>query len=230
MKKTLILCDFDGTVTESDTTDMLLTNFANNKWEDIGKKYVNGNISHAEMNTKFAQMLNATPSEIDVALRQSMPRGDFHQFITSLNFNKTEIIVVSSGWYYYIEKTLGRYNPYRFSDLSSTHALEKFKIPVISNDILYDKNIGTWNIQLLWEKYSCKLSSPCKGTILQAFRNNYDKIIAIGNSESDICMIEKADISFAFGTLQKICETQNIPCQNVKNFTEIKNQIQTLNT
>lgn len=228
MKKTLILCDFDGTITEADTTDVLLNMYASGGWEGIGRSYVKGDIDHAQMNLKFAQLLNASPSQVDECVKKIQPRDGFSTLISEMNYSNSSIIIVSSGWSYYIKRVLQKYEPYFLHDLNLRYQENRKGVPIISNTFSFDKSKKKWKLELLWNKYSCHLSAPCKGAILQSFRKDFDEIIAIGNSESDICMIKKADIAFAFGTLQQICKNEKIPAYNVADFHQIQKLIEKL--
>lgn len=228
MKKTLILCDFDGTITESDVTDTLLNHFATKEWEEVGKAYLKGTISHAEMNTKFAQLLNASPMQVNALLKKIPLRPGFSKLLSEINYANVSFVVISSGWDYYIERILQKYNPRFLSRISLEDNKDNTVLQIIANKISFDPINKMWNLQLLWDKNSCRFSSPCKGHIVKTLRKHFNQIIVIGNSESDICMAENATIIFAFGTLQQICKNKGIPTENVSNFYQVKEYLSSI--
>ena len=57
--KTLIQCDFDGTVTEEDVSFFLLDAFAQGDWRGLLRQYKENRISVGEFNTRaFAMVKN----------------------------------------------------------------------------------------------------------------------------------------------------------------------------
>ncbi|MBI2979758.1 MAG: hypothetical protein HYY41_02890 [Chloroflexi bacterium] len=57
--KTLVQCDFDGTITEEDVSFMLLDAFADGDWRRRLKEYEAGRISVGRFNTEAFSMVKA---------------------------------------------------------------------------------------------------------------------------------------------------------------------------
>ena len=61
VNKTLVQCDFDGTITEEDVSFMMLDTFASGDWRQIFRNYEEGKISVGRFNTE---------AEIDTVVEQ----------------------------------------------------------------------------------------------------------------------------------------------------------------
>lgn len=219
--KETILCDFDGTVTMQDVTDEVLKKFANPSWRDIGRLYSNGIISHAEMNKRFAALLYATPTELKSFIIETIQlRNGFNDFVNLCKELGILLIIVSSGWDFYIKASIKE--AIFIKNLDEIPALKKFSIPVISNHIIFNKINHRWYLKLPWNYCSCKISSPCKGIIAKLLKKKgINDVISIGNSETDICMAQESDLVFATDSLVDICIKKSIAFQGFKSFAEI---------
>ena len=57
--KTLVQCDFDGTITEEDMGFLLLDSFASKDWRRLLTEYREGRMSVGRFNTKAFAMVKA---------------------------------------------------------------------------------------------------------------------------------------------------------------------------
>lgn len=221
--KHAILIDFDGTITKNDVTDDLLNRFGSPDWTVTGELYLQGKITHAQMNKKFAELLRASSYEIDNYLKKTVNvRKGFNEFIKFSRNNQLRVIVVSSGWDYYIRNILSDYHPVFISDIDQLTKLSNSSLPVISNKLDFDGS--KWKLTLKWDHLQCKLSSPCKAEIIKLLKSVGTKyIISIGNSESDYCMAEMADIVFSTGSLTQICARNKINANHFNDFYDLMN-------
>jgi len=216
-----IICDFDGTITVQDVTDEILKKFADPSWRDVGGLYSNGIISHAEMNKRFTALLRATPTELKNFLIETIQlRNGFTDFVNLCKDSGILLIIVSSGWDFYIKSSIKE--AIFITNLDAIFTFKKSSIPVISNHIFFNEINHRWYLKLPWNSHSCKISSPCKGIIVNLLRERgINNIISIGNSESDICMAQESNLVFATDSLVNICIKKSIAFQRFKSFTEI---------
>ena len=219
--KEAIICDFDGTITVQDVTDEILSKFADPSWCDVGGLYSNGIISHAEMNKRFVALLRATPTELKSFLIETIQlRNGFTDFVNSCKELGILLIIVSSGWDFYIRASIKE--AIFINNLDEIFTFEKFSIPVISNHIFFNKINHKWHLKLPWNSHSCKISSPCKGIIVRLLKEKgINSITSIGNSETDICMVQESNQVFATDSLIDICIRNSIAFQEFKSFAEI---------
>jgi 2-hydroxy-3-keto-5-methylthiopentenyl-1-phosphate phosphatase len=230
--KTIVLCDFDGTIIKDDGCDALMNQFAPKNWTDDGELYMAGKISHAEMNDRFVRNLKATRSEMDAVLKQeAVIREGFHDFHQYLQEKKIPLIVVSGGWDIYITSILDTLN---FQFISKLDELNQYLeptqtvVPLISNRVINHQTDRDWQVEQLWVDASCQLSCPCKAHFVDFLKNQGYQVITIGNSETDICMSEKADHVFATGSLKKHLQKKSIEYYPFETFSELTETVKKL--
>lgn len=229
MKNTVILCDFDGTIIKNDGCDTLMINHSVPEWETPGKKYLAGEISHAEMNEAFVKMLSAHKSDLVNTIKNKLQiRDGFKSFFKQIIDNNIIFIIISAGWDLYITETLN-FIDFKYihnSQMLIQHIEENHKeIPLITNRIVTNENSTSWRIDSPWLNEACQKSTPCKGKIAQALKEAKYNVIAIGNSETDVCMTEYADITFATGSLVSILNEQGNNFSSFETFDDISTQL-----
>src|SRR3989338_2396129 len=105
--KTLIQCDFDGTVTEEDVSFTLLDTFADGNWRERLKDYQAGRISVGRFNTEAFAMVKADRATlIKVARSQVRIRAGFTDFLAYCRRKGLRLVIVSNGLDFYIEEIL----------------------------------------------------------------------------------------------------------------------------
>ena len=65
-----VFCDFDGTISLSDTTDVILSRFARPEWELIEEEWKRGAIGSAECMAQQIALIEASPEALDEGARQ----------------------------------------------------------------------------------------------------------------------------------------------------------------
>ena len=60
----LVLCDFDGTITEEDVGYDFLNRFTMESWGNIDKDYVEGKIGSKEAYTRIAKLISGTEKQM----------------------------------------------------------------------------------------------------------------------------------------------------------------------
>ncbi|OGM11301.1 hypothetical protein A2Z22_05115 [Candidatus Woesebacteria bacterium RBG_16_34_12] len=224
MYKQLVLCDFDGTITIEDVTDEILKKFASRNWINIGQKYLRGEIYHSEMNKRFTEIVNVTPLVLRNYLRLNIHiRKNFYSFLKFLIKKGIPLVIISSGWDFYIREILSMKGMFFLKTINDLEVIDYKHINIISNKIYFNNKLKGWGISFPWVNYSCKISSPCKGLIAEFLREKCaDKIVTIGNSSTDLCMVENSDQVFCTGELTKICLERGIASKHFDSFKELE--------
>ena len=105
--KTLVQCDFDGTVTEEDTSFFLLDAFAQGDWRRLLREYKEHKISVGEFNTKAFAMVKADKPTLLEALKGEVKvRAGFHELVNYCRRRGFRLVIVSNGLDFYIEAIL----------------------------------------------------------------------------------------------------------------------------
>ncbi|MFU8796251.1 MAG: HAD-IB family phosphatase, partial [Dehalococcoidia bacterium] len=104
MTKTVVQCDFDGTITEEDASFYLLDAHAEGDWRRLLQEYRQRRISVWDFNTRAFSMVRAPRSELLRTLRDNVKvRPGFQEFIDYCMTKGLRFAVVSNGLDFYIE-------------------------------------------------------------------------------------------------------------------------------
>ena len=205
--KTLILCDFDGTISVEDMGYVLLTRFSAGDWEAIDRQFCAGNIGSKEAYRQIAEILRGDEPAIRRFIGQhSNIDPAFSAFYHACRQSGIDIKIASDGLDVYIRTVL---EIHRLSEIpfysNQAHFLDGERMAITSpfaND-------------------ECGRCGTCKKKLVQLHRKEYDSILFVGNGISDRCAAQEADLTFAKDSLYSYCVDQDIPCHFFGDFGEI---------
>jgi HAD superfamily phosphoserine phosphatase-like hydrolase len=95
--KCRVLLDFDGTISEADTTDLLLERFADPAWHEIEEDWKAGRIGSRECMVRQIDLVRATPAEMDAFIGTVRIDRGFRGFVRRFGQLGHNLIVVSDG-------------------------------------------------------------------------------------------------------------------------------------
>ncbi|MFH1775453.1 MAG: MtnX-like HAD-IB family phosphatase [Chloroflexota bacterium] len=105
--KTLVQCDFDGTITEKDVSFLLLDAFADGNWRQMLTQYREGQISVNYFNTRAFAMIKADKQTlIDFMKPLVRIRPGFHELLAYCRRQNFRFVIVSNGQDFYIDEIL----------------------------------------------------------------------------------------------------------------------------
>jgi 2-hydroxy-3-keto-5-methylthiopentenyl-1-phosphate phosphatase len=213
--KTLVQCDFDGTVTIGDVSFMLLDAFANGDWRYWDKKYDAGEISVGRFNTEVFSMVTADRrTMLDYIKGKAVIRPGFDEFVTLCRQRDFRLVIVSNGLSFYIEQILGDIG---LSDLevhaADTHFhRDELSVQYVSPDGMV-------------------VDGGLKDLYVNLFLADDYRVIYIGDGRSDFLPAKHCDFIFAAadaGSLLKICRRENVECHPYNSFHDIISVMETL--
>lgn len=202
----IVLCDFDGTISEKDVTDTLLEHFGNEKCEQLEQQWLNGIIGSREcMQLQIANM-TARLSELNEVLAQIKIDPTFVDFVDFAQRQNLTVHIVSDGLDYAIQSILKRYK----LDF----------LPVYANKLLYDGQ-QNWQLQFPYASSDCvKASGNCKCQHRRQL-SDYRKVFYVGDGTSDFCVADKVDLVFAKDKLIEYCQQHQLPFQPIGAFSDV---------
>ncbi len=205
--KTLILCDFDGTISIRDLGYDLLNRFSSGDWEAIDQDFREGKIGSREAYTRIAKLLKGSENEVLSFIRK---RSDidphFSSFCQYCQERDIDVKIVSDGLDLYIRTIL------------EMHHLSE--IPFYANCGLFLKG-KKMGVSFPHSNAECGLCGTCKKRLVQIHRSAYGSILFIGNGLSDRCAAREADFVFAKDALYTYCIDQDITCHFFESFHDI---------
>ncbi len=103
----LVICDFDGTITQDDVTNVLLDHYTGREWRDLLEPYRAGEISHLDIMRNSYRFLK-TPAEelLDFARRNIRVRPNFKSLLKLCRERDWPFAVVSGGIDFYLKDFL----------------------------------------------------------------------------------------------------------------------------
>ena len=202
--KTLIQCDFDGTITEEDASFFLLDTFAQGDWRRLLREYKEHKISVGEFNTRAFAMVKADEPTLLEALKDKIKvRAGFHELVDYCLRKNFRLVIVSNGLDFYIKAVLQELaleNVEMHAAQASFHP-EGMKVQYVGPD---DK----------------RLEDGFKEAYVKTFLKLGYRIIYMGNGDSDVAPAQYAHHIFATGELLAYCRENNLKYKPLENFID----------
>ena len=203
--KTLVQCDFDGTITVEDISFFLLDAFAQGDWRRLLRKYGERRISVGEFNTRAFAMVKADKDRLLEALEGMVKvRTGFHELVNYCLQQGFRLVIVSNGLDSYIRavlKDLGLPDIQVYAAQASFHP-EGMKVQYIGPD-------------------GKRLEDGFKEAYIQSFLKLGYRVIYIGNGDSDVAPAKYAHHVFATGDLLACNKENNLDCRPFKDFRDV---------
>jgi 2-hydroxy-3-keto-5-methylthiopentenyl-1-phosphate phosphatase len=207
--KTLVQCDFDGTVTEKDTSFFLLDAFAQGDWRRLLRDYEEHRISVEELNTRAFAMVKADEPTLLGALKGEVRvRAGFHELVDYCLKKGFRLVIVSNGLEFYIRAVmidvkLGNVEVYA---AQASFRPEGMKVQYVGPD-------------------GKRLEDGFKEAYIQSFRKLGYRVIYIGNGDSDVAPVKHAHHVFATGELLAYCREHNLQYKPFETFLDVVREL-----
>lgn len=210
--KTLIQCDFDGTVTEKDISYLILDTFANGDWKKLVADYRENKISVDYFNKQAFAMVRASKETLIEFVRgKAKLRPGFKELIDYCHERDFRLVIVSNGLDFYLDVIL---NDAGIRNIEVFAAQTKFcpegiKVQYIGPD-------GNQANDGLKEIYT-------KLFLAEGYR-----LICLGNGVSDIYPARLAHHVFARDDLLSHCTKENIACTPFNDLNDVVEDLKIL--
>jgi len=203
--KTLVQCDFDGTITEKDIGFLLLDEFGRKEWRDLLQDYKEHRISVDNFNASAFSMIMANEATLVQATKnQATVREGFAGMVNYCSANDYRLVIISNGLEFYIKtvlKEIGMDDIEIYAAHTEFHS-DGLKVQYIGLD-------GKRSDDGLKESY-------IKHYIKEGYR-----VIYIGNGDSDIHAAEHAYQVIARDDLLAYCRENNVNCEPFDDFNDV---------
>jgi len=205
VRKTLVQCDFDGTITEEDVSFMMLDAFADGDWRRLFREYQEGKMSVGHFNMEAFAMVKADRESLLRLIRgKMMIRPGFQEVVACCHRKGFRFVVVSNGLDFYIQEILegiGMAYIEVFAARTRFHA-EGLEVQYVGPD-------------------GSPLDEDFKGAYVNSFLGEGYRIIYMGNGTSDILPARQCHYVFATGVLLDHCKQTNLDCTSFTDFNEV---------
>jgi 2-hydroxy-3-keto-5-methylthiopentenyl-1-phosphate phosphatase len=210
--KTLVQCDFDGTITEEDISFLLLDAFAQGDWRQLLRDYKDHTISVGEFNTRAFAMVRADKHTLLEALEGEVKvRPGFHKLVDYCQGQCFRLVIVSNGLDFYIRavlKDLGLREVEAYAAQASFRP-EGMEVQYVGPD-------------------GKRLDDGFKEAYMQSFVKLGYRVVYIGNGDSDVAPAKCAQHVFATGDLLTYCRENNLKCRPFQTFLEVVQELSSM--
>ena len=107
-KTPIVFCDFDGTITQLDVTDQILSQLAHPSWREIEQQWMQGLIGSRECLERQIALVDAPVEELHAAIDSVALDSDFTAFCKFARKKRLPLYILSDGFDYVIRRVLKR--------------------------------------------------------------------------------------------------------------------------
>jgi len=210
--KVNIICDFDGSISPVDSTDLILSRFARPQWAEVEQQWVDGLISSRECMYQQVGLLRTDQRSLDALIDEIPLTPGFEEFINFAGHRfGLRPRIVSDGLDYVIGRVL------------AAHGIRDLKIT--ANRLLFTED--GFDLEFPYGRSDCG-SGVCKCAVASEAPGGLcsaGPTILIGDGRSDLCLADRADFVFARRglILERHCREQNRPYAPYDSFFDIMN-------
>ncbi len=211
MKKIAVLCDFDGTVACDDVGNLLFRTFADPKESrQVVDQWKRGLISSRECLEQEAALASVSREVLNRFIRKRRLDPYFKDFVDFARRRGMEIVIVSDGLDYYIERMLMR--------TGLAH------IDFYANALHLDDH--TLHVRFpYFDMLDCDSCGNCKTYHMEKYKADGYFIVYVGNGLSDRCPSKYADFVFAKGELLDYCRENGLKSTEFQNFRDVEREL-----
>ncbi|MEE8618500.1 MAG: MtnX-like HAD-IB family phosphatase [Dehalococcoidales bacterium] len=207
VKKTIVQCDFDGTITEKDVSFLLLDAFADGNWRQLLEDYRGGKITVGAFNRGAFAMVKAdkqTLRDFIFAKKEVEIRTGFNELLSYCSKKSFKFVIVSNGLDFYIEAVL--------KDVSIDNIEIYAAQTQFTSDGLKVKYTGPDGRQL---------KDNFKDAYTELFLGRGYRVVYIGNGISDFSPAKQAHHIFATSDLLTYCKEKNLSCTPFADLNDV---------
>lgn len=210
--KTLVQCDFDGTITEIDASFLILEEFARGDWHQVLQEHREHKISVGQFNARaFAMVKVERKTLLKTIMKKVNLRAGFSEFVDYCSKRDFRLVIVSNGLDFYIQALLDYYG---LGEVEWHAARTSF-------------NDGDMEVQYIGPDGKL-LEDAFKEAYVQLFITQNYKVIYVGNGDSDIVPSKQTQHVFAREELLNHYLGNGLACKPFEDFNSIINEMEHL--
>lgn len=215
-KKTILFCDFDGTITESDNIVAIMKHFNPPGWEDIVQELIDKKTTLRDCVGRMFDLFPSSMKEeiVSYAINNAVIRGGFPELLEYCRKHDIEFYVTSGGIDFFIYPLLAPYH------IPNDH------IFCNGSDFEGDRVTITWPNRC--DDHCHADCGMCKTSIIRSFSSDEYQRILIGDSISDFEGAKLVDLVFARSHLIDLCKELNLPYHEFSTFHDVVAQLEVI--
>ncbi len=208
----MVLCDFDGTITELDTAEYVLSKFAQGDWKSADKRFETGEITLEEALKQEFSLVRATKRQILDELDKVVTfRPGFEEFAEYCRSQHLPLMIVSAGLDFVIKHYLRLKG---WAGLAETYTA-KTKLTEEGIQFTFPKAIDDESVNF-------------KHDLARRLKSEGKRIVYIGDGAGDHAAAQEANVFFVVkgSRLERLCRMNDDDCMSITDFREITRYFQ----
>ena len=207
MADAIVLCDFDGTIANVDTTECALRKFAEGDWETYDRQLDEGGITLEQCLEREFALVRASKSEISSeVLKVATLRPNFDKLVHYCDDRHIPLVIVSGGLDFIVREIV-RSNGW------------EGKVQVLMPRTLFTSN----GIRFRFPRTRFSSSQSFKDDTVTLHHKLGRLVAYVGDGSPDFAATEAADLAFTIrdSKLSKLCEKWRVPHIDIRDFAEV---------
>lgn len=215
--KAILFLDFDGTISRQDAVDAILEAYADPKWLEFERKWLDGRIGSRDCLKAQMALVRATRTQVNSVLDEIGLDDGLVPLLEISAAHGIPVHVVSDGFDYCIKRILNQDK--RISQMLGTGRICAAHL----------ESRGThWRTDFPFFHQTCAHGcATCKPAVMRLLNKANAPVIFVGDGLSDRYAVESADLVFAKHSLAAYCTEQSIehvPYEELKHVTAYLDQ------
>jgi 2,3-diketo-5-methylthio-1-phosphopentane phosphatase len=208
----VVFCDFDGTITQVDVTDQILTQLAHPSWREIEQEWMLGLIGSRECLERQIALVDAPLEELHSVIDAVAIDQEFPEFCKFARRRHLPLYILSDGFDEVIRRVFERAGVERHFRSGSN---------LFASALRVEGRRLAPSFPHLPEvcAHGC---ATCKAALIRRLQEGRRPVIFIGDGMSDRFAVEEADIVFAKRHLLAHCRENGIECHPFESFKDIR--------
>jgi 2,3-diketo-5-methylthio-1-phosphopentane phosphatase len=204
-RKTVVLCDFDGTITVEDSLDTVFDHFAPPDWRAVGSAIRAKGGTRASIPVEVG-LCRATRADFERVVREKIAlRPGFRELLRLCRERGWEFTILSEGFDLHIRTVLER---------EGLEGLRSY-----SNDLVFVD--GRIEVKQLDLNPDCGRCGNCKRSHVRGYKAEGYRVTYIGDGITDFCPAKEADFVLAKGVLARYCEREGVGYVLFEDFHDV---------
>ena len=214
----IVFCDFDGTITQLDVTDQILSQLAHPSWREIEREWMLGLIGSRECLERQIALVDAPAEELQAVIDAVAIDRDFPAFCKFARKKRLPLYILSDGFDYVIRRVLKRAGVERHFRSGSN---------LFASALRQEGRRLAPSFPHSPEpcEHGC---ATCKAKLIRRLREGRQPVIFVGDGMSDRFAAEFADVVFAKRHLLAYCRESGIACHAFETFKDVQTTLEKL--
>ncbi len=185
----IVFCDFDGTITQIDVTDHVLSQLAHPSWREVEQEWVRGSTGSRECLERQMALVAASRQEFNALVDKIPLDPHFSNFYSFLRERGVPLHVVSDGFDYIIRRVLKR---------AGVNGLLRNGTHLFASGLRWDGS--RLELRFPHSTTRCRHGcATCKAVIMRRLSRGKRPVVFVGDGLSDRFAVDEAGVVFAKG-------------------------------